>query len=893
MGSHYLDYMFSPGSIAVFGASNRPNAVGTIVFKNLLKGGFKGSLYPINLNHTKVQRRKAYKTLEDVGKPVDLAVVATPASTVPDIIHQCGQAGVHAVVILSAGFAESGSAGKKMQKEIIETARQYDIRIVGPNCLGIMRPQLGLNATFSHNIAASGHLALVSQSGALCTAMLDWAEGHGVGFSAMVSLGDAADVDFGDILSYLALDPQTHSILLYIEGIRNARGFMSGLRIAARLKPVVVVKSGRHEASSRVAVSHTAAMVGSDDVFHAAIQRAGAVRACTIKQLFSAAELLASRDYRVKGDRLMIVTNGGGPGVMATDRLVEQGLVLTPLSEITLQRLNQQLPDHWSRANPVDILGDADAERYRLAVEICLEDDNVDAVLVMLTPQAMTEATESAEAIVEVARTHHKPVLTCWMGDRQVTKAHALFARHKIAHFDTPEASIEAFSYLARYHRNQQLLMQVPDPLYKHSEPDVSGARLIIEEALAEGRRALSDMETMAVLRAFGIPTVSIMEAETANQALVMAESLGFPVVMKINSPDITHKSDVSGVRLNISNAAAVRNIFKDLIATAQQKQPDAHIRGVTIESMYQRAHSREIMIGVVRDPVFGPAISFGAGGTMVEIMQDQVISLPPLNRFIAQRSIAATRVSRLLDNFRNMPAVNMRDLENVLLRVSEMVCELPQIMEMDINPLIVDDRGVLAVDARMVIDYPPGMSQPYEHMAVHPYPSHLVGQWQMSDGKNVTIRPIRPEDAKIEQDFIRQLSPQTKYFRFMQALHELTPQMLVRFTQIDYDREMALIGVCEENGEEVQVGVARYATNPDGKSCEFAIVISDEWHHRGLAVQLMQRLMDVARDRGLKVMEGEVMASNHEMLKLADKLGFKAKPSDEDSHLVVVSRRL
>jgi len=885
--------MFSPKSIAVFGASNRPNAVGTIVFKNLLRDGFKGGLYPINLNHTRVQRRKAYKTITDIGKPVDLAVVATPAATVPEIIHQCGQVGVHAVVILSAGFAESGDGGARLQKEIIDSARQYDIRIIGPNCLGIMRPQLGLNATFSHNIAGPGHTALVSQSGALCTAMLDWAEGHGVGFSAMVSLGDAADVDFGDVLSYLALDPQTHSILLYIEGIRNARSFMSGLRIAARMKPVVVVKSGRHEESSRVAVSHTAAMVGGDDVFHAAIQRAGAVRACTIKQLFSAAELLASRDYRVQGNRLAIVTNGGGPGVMATDRLVEQELVLTPLSEHTLDSLNAQLPAHWSHANPVDILGDADAERYRHAVETCLADDNVDAVLVMLTPQAMTQSTESAEAIIEVAQKFHKPVLTCWMGNKQVSKAHALFAEHKIAHFDTPEASVEAFSYLARYHANQQLLMQVPDPLYKRSEPDVAGARLIIDEALSEGRHALSDMETMAVLKAFGIPSVAVMEAESANQALVMAESLGFPVVMKINSPDITHKSDVSGVRLNIPNAAAVRNVFNELVESARQKLPDAAIRGVTIESMYQRAHSREIMIGVVRDPVFGPAISFGAGGTMVEIMQDSVITLPPINRFIAQRTIAATRVSKLLGNFRNMPAVNMRELENVLLRVSEMVCELPQILEMDINPMIVDDRGVLAVDARMVIAYPAGSLKPYGHMAVHPYPRHLVTQLQMADGTNVTIRPIRPEDASIEQDFVRHLSPQSKYFRFMQALHELTPQMLVRFTQIDYDREMALIGVTEQDGEEVEVGVARYATNPDGKSCEFAVVISDEWHHRGFAVQLMQHLMDVARDRGLRVMQGEVMANNREMLKLAEKLGFKAKPSEEDPRLMLISRRL
>ena len=892
MGPHYLEHFFAPRSIAVLGASSRQNSVGAVVFHNLVAGGFKGKLYPVNLKHARIQGKTAYKYLADIKDKVDLVVIATPASTVANILHQCGNAGVHAVVVLSAGFSETGDVGKKRQQEIVDIAHQYDIRIMGPNCLGLMRPLIGLNATFSHNIASPGQLALVSQSGALCTAMLDWAEGHNIGFSTMLSLGDVADVDFGDVLSYLALDPHTHSILLYIEGIRNARSFMSGLRIAARLKPVVIVKAGRYQQSERVAVSHTGALIGSDDVFQAAIRRAGAVQACTIKQLFSAAELLASRRYRVNGNRLAIITNGGGPGVMATDRAVEQGVEIASLDAQTLKKLNAKLPAHWSQGNPVDILGDADAERYRLAVDQCLQDANIDAVLVMLTPQAMTQATITAEAIVELARQYSKPILTCWMGERQVDEARALFAQNKIAHFDSPEASIEAFSYLANFQRNQQLLMQVPDPLYGRSEPDVAGARLIIEEALAENRKMLTDMEAMAVLKAFNVPVVSIMEASSANQALVMAESLGFPVVMKINSTDIIHKSDVSGVRLNINSASAVRTIFNELIETTREKRPDAEIKGVTLESMYQRTHSREIMIGVVRDPVFGPAISFGAGGTMVEIMSDKNVSLPPFNRFIAQRLIANARVSRLLGNFRNMPEINMRALENTLLRISEMVCELPHIVEMDLNPVIVDEQDVLVVDARIAIKRHSATAQPYSHMAIHPYPSYLVSQWQSADGHNVTIRPIRPEDAKIEQDFIRQLSPQAKYFRFMQTLHELTPAMLIRFTQIDYDQEMALIAVTSSNGEEIEVGVARYASNPDGKSCEFAIVISDEWHHKGLAYQMMSQLIAIARDRGYIAMEGEVLAHNKEMLTLAKKLGFKMLSSD-DIGLMLVSLTL
>jgi acetyltransferase len=893
MGPHYLDRLFAPDAIAVFGASERPGSVGNIVFRNLLADGFGGRIYPVNPKHRRVRRRKAYPDIAAIGAPVDLAVIASPARTVPDIVRQCGEHGVRVAVVLSAGFGESGSDGDRLQAEVLEHARRYGMRVVGPNCLGVMRPVSGMNATFSHNIAAPGHMALVSQSGALCTAVLDWAQARGIGFSAMVSLGDAADVDFGDMLSYLALDPHTRSILLYVEGIADARGFLSGLRIAARLKPVVVVKAGRHDAGSRAAVSHTGAMVGSDEVFHAALRRAGVVRADSIKQLFSAAELLASRDYPVIGNRLAIVTNGGGPGVMATDRAVELGLAMGELRPETLANLSRHLPAHWSHGNPVDILGDADAERYRTAVAACLRDPGIDAVLVMLTPQAMTDASAAAEAVVELARDSRKPVLTCWMGAAQVSEAHRLFASEHIPHFDTPEASVEALSYLASYYRNQQLLLQTPGPLGRRSEPDVEGARLIVEEALAQGRDQLSMLETHAVLHAFEIPVVQTLEAGDANQAMILAENLGFPLAMKINSPDISHKSDVAGVRLNIVSAAAVRNSFREMVATARTKRPDANILGVTLEPMYSRPHGRELMIGVIRDPVFGPAISIGAGGTMVEVIDDHFVTLPPLNRYIAQRVIARTRVSRLLGAFRDKPPVDMTALENVLLRVSEMVCELPHIAELDINPLIVDDQGALVVDARMAVSYPPAGARPYDHMAIHPYPSHLVHREQLPDGSNVTIRPIRPEDARIEADFVRQLSPEAKYFRFMRALHELSPEMLVRFTQIDYDLEMALIATVEQMDQEIEVGVARYATNPDGRSCEFAVVVADQWAHRGLGVRLMARLMAVARNDGLLTMEGEVMASNHHMLTLCEALGFAIERDPDDPSLRRVSRPL
>jgi acetyltransferase len=893
MGPHYLDRLFAPHAIAVFGASDRDGSVGNIVFRNLRQGGYQGKLYPINPKHHKVQGRKAWPDIGTIGHPIDLAVIATPAATVPDIVRQCGEAGVHAAVILSAGFGEAGDDGSRLQTQLLSHARDYGMRIVGPNCLGVMRPLSGLNATFSHNIAQPGHMALVSQSGALCTAVLDWAEGRDIGFSAMASLGDAADVDFGDVLSYLALDPHTHSILLYVEGISDARGFISGLRIAARLKPVVVVKAGRHAEGTRAALSHTGALVGGDEVFHAALRRAGAVRAYTVKQLFAAAELLASRDYQVHGNRLAIVTNGGGPGVMATDRAVEQHLAMAALGKDTLAALDGLLPAHWSHGNPVDILGDADAQRYRGAVAACLADPGVDGLLVMLTPQAMTEPLAAAEAVVAASADSNKPLLTSWMGAGKVADAHALFTAHHIPHFDTPEAAVEGFSYLASHHRNQQLLLQAPGPLGRRSEPDVQGARLVIEEALAEGRNSLSSLETHAVLHAFGVPVVRIVEAADANQALVLAETLGFPLAMKINSPDISHKSDVGGVRLNIDNAAAVRNVFRELVDGASAARPGARISGVTLEPMYRRPHGRELLVGVVRDPVFGPAISVGAGGTMVEVINDKFVSLPPLNRYIARQMIQRTRVGRLLGAFRDKPAVDMTELENVLLRVSELVCELPQVIELDINPLIVDEQGALAVDARMAVDYPAAGARDYAHMAIHPYPGQLVHREQLSDGSNITIRPIRPEDARIEADFVRNLSPESKYFRFMRALQELTPEMLVRFTQIDYDLEMALIATVEQMDQEVEVGVARYATNPDGESCEFAIVVDDRWHHKGLGVRLMRELMAAARQRGLKTMVGEALANNHHMLSLADSLGFRISNSPDDPGVRIMARAL
>ena len=887
-----VDQLFVPTAVAVFGASDREGSVGGMVFRNLLGGAFKGGCYAINPKYQEVAGEPCYPTLAALDKHVDLALIATPADQVAGILDQCGEYGVRAAVVHSAGFAEQGERGAALQEKLVEAARRNRIRVLGPNCLGVMRPAHGLNATFGNEQALPGHVALVSQSGAVCTAMLDWSSPRRLGYSAVVSLGAAADVDFGDILDYLALDTHTHSILLYVEGIRNARRFMSGLRAAARLKPVIVVKTGRHPAGSRAAKSHTGAWVGSAEVFRAVMERGGAVQVEALDQLFAAAQVFGA-GKRLEGHRIAIVTNGGGPGVLAADRAVELGLSLASFTDATRAELERILPTHWSHGNPVDVIGDAPAERYGAAVRACIADDNVDGVLAILAPLATVDPTAVAREVIAAAQTTRKPLLACWMGGTRVAPGHDLFSEAGIPHYRLPEAAVEALSFLGRQHRNQKLLMQSPGPLSQQRAPDVEGARLIIEGVMAEGRKTLSNIEAKAVLAAFRIPTTPAILARTPNEALIAAATLAFPVAMKIHSPDIRYKSDVDGVRLNIADAQTVRRAFGELTERARKLRPEARIEGVTVERMIATRAARELMVGVVRDPIFGPVISFGAGGTDMEVLEDRALGLPPLNDFIIQTMIEHTRVARLMGAFGNMPPMNRAALAQVLQRVSEMVCELPELVELEINPLIGNDVEVIAVDARLQVNYRPPQMPIYGHMAIHPYPQHLIEHQPLPDGTDLVIRPIRPEDAQMEQDFVRGLSEQTKYFRFMQAIKELTPEMLVRFTQIDYDREMALIGVVEQDGREIEVGVARYMSRPGGDSCEFAIVVADDWRNRGIGARLMRSLMDNARQRGLRIMEGEVLAANHRMLALVQSLGFRISTDKLDPSIKRVFKSL
>jgi len=894
MNTHYLTSLFTPDSVALFGASDKPDSVGGVVFKNLLTSGFKGRIYAINPKRDEVQGQKAFPSLDDIDETVDLAVVATPAGSIPGIVEACGERGVKMMLILSAGFRETGAEGRRLEDRVTELVRRYGIRLMGPNCLGIIRPDKGLNITFGNNYAKSGNLAFVSQSGAICTAILDWAEQNDIGFSAVVSTGIAADLDFGDYLDFLISDPATKAILLYIEGINSSRRFMSSLRAAARIKPVIALKVGRHAAGAEASMSHTGALVGSDETFAAALSRSGVLRVETVGQLFGAAKALSSTHYRGKSERLVIITNGGGPGVMAADRATDQEIELSALSAETVAALNEVLPSVWSHANPVDIIGDAPPERYQRALDICLQDPGVDGAVVILTPQAMTKPTAVAEAVIKSAEKSNKPIMTSWMGGRQVEEARQRFNNARVPNFRTLENAVDAFSYLARYNKNQRLLLQTPAGLTGSQEPpDREGARLIIEAVLTEQRKILTEPESMAVLNAFRVPTVRNAVAHSANEALINAESIGFPIAMKVLSTDISHKSDAGGVRLNINSAQEVRGAYRQLVDEVQRRVPGAKISGVTIEKMYRSSNGRELMIGIIRDPVFGPVISFGSGGTSVEIMGDSAVSLPPLNRRLAIDLINRTKVSRMLGKFRQMPAVDIDLLVDVLRSVSSMACELPWLQEMDINPLIMDESGIVAVDARIVVDYPTPSTDPYHHLAIHPYPSHLVKKTQLNDGTDIVIRPIRPEDADMEAKFVRELSKEAKYFRFMNSLQELSQEMLVRFTQIDYHNEMALIAVKSDGAGEEQIGVARYTTNVDKTSCEFALVVSDRWQNRGIAHHLMRDLMEIARDRNLESMQGQVLSSNTRMLELVASLSFQVRNDPEDPAIKQVEARL
>lgn len=882
MAQHYLSKLFEPDSIAVFGAGDDPRSMGSVVFGNLVAGGYDGRVYVINKRpQGPLQNRPVYASLDEVPGPVDLALIATPADTVPNIVEACGKHGVKAAIVLSAGFAEAGGRGAFLQRVIVDTARRYRLRLLGAKALGVVRPGIGLNAAVAQGRPRVGDLALIAQSSAICASVLDWAHTNDVGFSTVMSIGTGMDLDFGDVLDYLISDHGTRSILLQVERLRDARRFLSALRAAARIKPVIAVKAGR---------STQAAGECADDVFDAVLARAGVVRVTTIGDLFSAARVLAGA-RRPQGTRLAVVANGGGPGVMAADRAIDVGVSMAQLAPATIAALDGTQRSAWSRGNPVNVLGDVTNQRYAEALQACLQDPGVDGVLAVVCPQSIIEPVVLARQVIELSESTEKPLLACWMGEVHVKESRKLFNEARVPSFRAPEAAVDAFAFLARHFRNRANLLQTPGALSDHEPPDLEGTRLIVETALSERRRVLNELECKALLAAFRIPVNGFMVARSANEALLFAEQLGFPVAMKVLSPDIEHRADCGGTMLNLTSALAVRTAYHDIIAALARQHPGARITGVSVERMVQRPGGREFAIGIISDPVCGPVVTLGHGGTDAELISERAVALPPLNRLLIDNMLNESRMAPFLAPRRGKPGLSRDALADLLQRVSEMACELPWLSELTINPCIVDDQGAVVIGARAVVDHYPGQDR-YRHMAICPYPSHRSSPWQLADGTNLFIRPIRPEDAELEQEFVRGLSERARYSRFQLSLNELTPPMLARFTQIDYDREMALVAEASLEARPVLVGESRYVINPDGETCEFGLVVADAWRQRGIGAKLMLCLADAARERGLKSIHGDVLQDNIGMRRLMKSLGYTEEPGDDDS-LVVVSKML
>ncbi|WP_376696340.1 bifunctional acetate--CoA ligase family protein/GNAT family N-acetyltransferase [Wenzhouxiangella sp. EGI_FJ10305] len=876
MSIRHLDRMFKPRSIAVFGASDRPGSVGRAVFNNLVDGDFEGSLFPINLRHREVAGRKVYRKAKDLPEVPDLGVICTPPETAPGIIEDLGVLGTRAAVVVTAGFDEAGEdSGRDLKGELLENAGRHGLRFLGPNCVGLMVPGHGLNASFAPGKPLPGRIAFLTQSGALATTVLDWAAERDIGFSAFVSLGNCLDVDVGDVIDYLGSDGHTRSILLYMEALGDGRKFMSAARAASRNKPLVVVKSGRAPEGARAAASHTGALAGRDEVYAAAIRRAGALRVYGIDDLFRAAEFLA-RVPPQEGNRLAILTNGGGPGILATDELVLKGGTLAELEEATVEQLDGVLPRNWSRGNPVDIIGDASGERYGKALEILVGADEVDAVLIVHAPTALAGSRAVAAELAPIAAAASKPVFGCWLGGASAREAYEEFAAADLPGFLSPDDAIAAFLALQEYRANQVALMEIPSEMPTSARMDPDSVSVILERAYRERRTWLSEVEAKCLLSAYGIPAVETRRAESSEEAARLAAEIGFPVALKVISADITHKSDVGGVMLDLESEQAVQEAAEG-IARRVERLAHAKLEGFSVQQMVRRADSVELIIGASTDPVFGPVMLFGSGGTAVEVVGDTVVGLPPLNMSLARQMVDRTRVAKLLAGYRNRPAARADLVCDVLVRAARLMTDLEGIESIDINPLLADDEGVVAVDAR--VELRSAGAGPRKRPAIAPYPTHLVENVPFGDGE-ITIRPIRPEDEPAHRDFFYSLEAEDVRFRFFGVIREPQHSQLARFTQIDYEREMAFIAV-DDDGR--TLGVARIALDSLGHRAEFAVVVRSNIKGRGLGRILLSRLIRHCRETGVEEVVGQVLQQNTRMLALARDLGFRIEAADDD----------
>jgi acetyltransferase len=879
MSVRHLDHLFQPRSIAVIGASDRALSIGALVMRNLLGGGFAGPVWPVNPKRQRVAERPAFADVQALPAAPDLAVVCTPAPTVPALIDALGRRGTRAAIVLSAGLGSARSAdGRTLQQAMLDAARPHLLRVLGPNCLGLLVPGIGLNASFAHTQAQPGRLAFVSQSGALATAMLDWANSRGIGFSHFISLGDSADVDVGDVLDYLAADAQTGAVLMYLESVRAARKFMSAGRAAARNKPVVVVKAGRAPEGARAAASHTGALTSGDAVIDAALRRAGMLRVDTLDDLFDAAETIA-RARPLHGERLAIMTNGGGAGVLAADALSLQGGTLAVLSDATRAQLDAVLPATWSHANPVDLIGDAPVERYTQALSVLLAAEETDAVLFMHAPTAVVPSLQIAQACAPLMRAAAKPVLSCWLGAAVVRDAAAACEAAGVPTYASPERAVTAFVRRVEYQHNQVALRQTPQSSVLPDQPDRPRARAVVDAVLAQGRELLDEIEAKALLDAYRVPIVPTRVAHSADEAAAMARMIGYPVVLKILSPQVSHKSVVGGVALALADEAALRSAAQAMSERLRLLRPDARLDGFTVQAMVRRPHAHELLIGVASDPAFGPVLMFGQGGTAVEVLKDNATALPPLNSLLARELVLRTRVAKLLAGYRDRAAADIDAITHALLAVSQMVCELPELAELDINPLLADDHGVIALDARVRLQRARGAAT--DRLAILPYPAQLEQTLQLG-GASITLRPIRPEDEPRLRAFYAAATPADLRLRFFLARREVPRSELARFSQIDYDREMALIALATDDAGDADapmVGEVRAACDPDNQRAEFAIQTAGAWQRKGLGRAMLERMLDHLRARGVREVLGECLIDNAGMAALARELGFSVKP--------------
>ncbi|MCD4682900.1 MAG: bifunctional acetate--CoA ligase family protein/GNAT family N-acetyltransferase [Bacteroidales bacterium] len=879
-----LDSIFRPKRIALIGVSNDANSVGGITLRNLISAGYNGVVYPVNPKREAVLGIPCFPDVKSLPKTPDLAVIMTAASSVPQIIDECGEAGIHGVIIMSAGFKEVGEEGKVLEDKVKEKVKSYpDMRVIGPNCLGILVPGLSMNVSFASGLPKKGHVAFISQSGALCTSVLDWAEEANVGFSYFVSIGNSMDVNFGDLIDYFGQDPNTKSIVLYVESITNARAFMSAARAFARKKPIIVYKSGRFPESAKAAASHTGAMASEDAIYDAVFKRAGLTRVYNIGNIFDFTDLIGRR-RAPKGSGLAIVTNAGGPGVMATDRLISQGGKLVELTDETISKLNEYLPPFWSHGNPVDVLGDATPERFSGATEIVLKDENVNAVLVILTPQAMTKPTEIAEAITKLSQSSSKPIMAAWLGGASMRKGISVFNNAGIAVYETPEQAIGAFTTLSDYSKNLNMLYETPREIPVSFTYDRTELRNKYLNEVFPKNKILTEDDSKMLINDYGIQTTHPKVARNADEAVEIAKEKGYPVVMKIHSPEITHKSEVGGVVLSLENEDMVRATFNGMMEHVRKLMPDIEIEGVTVQKMIDTKDAVELILGIKKDPVFGTVMLVGMGGITAELFEDKRLEFPPLNEQLAHQMLRSLKIYPLLTGYRGSKPKNLDKLIEVLIRISYLAADYPEIEELDINPIIVGPEDVMALDARIVVDEEMlgKETKDYAHLILRPYPERYIKSGKLSDGTNVILRPIKPEDEPLWLELLGSCSKESIYHRFRYDFYFDSHEVATQFCFIDYDREMAIVAEIEEKGRKKLIGVGRLIGDPDVEVAEYAVLITDAWQHKDLGQILTNYCLEIAQHTGIKRVAAETTKDNKAMIAVFKKLGFKVNFNDD-----------